>query len=572
MVKKSQLSVKNTNETAVKNVSLENLIPEGYKLAEDCEATKLVELLGAGETATLTAIYIIADVPTTSATPSSPATGDSSNIMPALSLLFIAAICVLILAASKNKKGRTFLSLFVCAAMIGTTLTALPIQANAAEPERKTMTMETTIKVEHTELALKALVSYEMAAENYGAIKGAVANADDRTQVIPNAKIEVYDNETMSLIGTVYTDASGQYVIAVADGSYLIKISADGYIPFETLETVTNHQEIFVETYLMVPGGTSVDENGVIGGYITNSVTGVAIPEAKLTIRKGWNQTDGSALTSITTDENGYYQAELPLGNYTILMEKSNYITNHINVAVTSGSHFDKHGTMAPTEGSGIPTGELRIVLTWGEQPYDLDSHLRGTFADETWPFHIFFSQKSYIHDGLEQASLDIDDTTSYGPETITIYNMNPSGTYSYYVHDYTNKSAIDSTALASSNAQVRVYIGNELIATYHVPASGVGNVWHVFDFDAQTRRIIPVNSFSTQTSAGSVGSNTTAPVQAADPEAREEETSENEEPSTTASEEDTMLPGGDESETVATSEEENGNRNEEESTQFGAA
>ncbi|MFQ9889913.1 MAG: hypothetical protein ACLRWM_05820 [Streptococcus sp.] len=38
------LTVTNTNDTAVSNVSLENLIPEGYKLADGSEAPNRLSL------------------------------------------------------------------------------------------------------------------------------------------------------------------------------------------------------------------------------------------------------------------------------------------------------------------------------------------------------------------------------------------------------------------------------------------------------------------------------------------------------------------------------------------------
>ena len=52
------LTVTNTNDTAVSNVSLENLIPDGYKLADGSEAAKQVESLGAGETVSMTVTYV----------------------------------------------------------------------------------------------------------------------------------------------------------------------------------------------------------------------------------------------------------------------------------------------------------------------------------------------------------------------------------------------------------------------------------------------------------------------------------------------------------------------------------
>ena len=76
---------------------------------------------------------------------------------------------------------------------------------------------------------------------------------------------------------------------------------------------------------------------------------------------------------------------------------------------------------------------------------------------------------------------------------------MNSSGTYSYYVHDYSNRYDSDSTELSNSGAIARVYSGNTLLATFNVPTNKVGTVWHVFDYDASTDTIKPVNDFYSQ-------------------------------------------------------------------------
>ena len=83
---------------------------------------------------------------------------------------------------------------------------------------------------------------------------------------------------------------------------------------------------------------------------------------------------------------------------------------------------------------------------------------------------------------------------------------MNQSGTYSFYVHDFTNRAELDSHALANSGAKVEVYLGTKRIETYHVPASGVGNVWHVFDFDGATKTIKSVNTLEYQNDPYTIG------------------------------------------------------------------
>lgn len=115
----------------------------------------------------------------------------------------------------------------------------------------------------------------------------------------------------------------------------------------------------------------------------------------------------------------------------------------------------------------------LRVVLTWGSSPSDLDSHL-------SYPAnHVF-----YVNKQGRDANLDVDDTDSYGPETITIEQKHNGERYVYAVHDYSNHSSKTSKALANSNARVQVYVGQTLIRTYTVKPDKTASSWVVFGID----------------------------------------------------------------------------------------
>lgn len=115
----------------------------------------------------------------------------------------------------------------------------------------------------------------------------------------------------------------------------------------------------------------------------------------------------------------------------------------------------------------------LRVVLTWGRTPADLDSHL-------TYPAnHVF-----YVNKQGRDANLDVDDTDSYGPETITIEQKHNGERYVYAVHDYTNRNSKTSTALGYSSARVQVYVGQTLIRTYNVKPDQTASSWVVFGID----------------------------------------------------------------------------------------
>lgn len=112
----------------------------------------------------------------------------------------------------------------------------------------------------------------------------------------------------------------------------------------------------------------------------------------------------------------------------------------------------------------------MRVVLSWGHTPPDLDSHT-------VYPGnHIYFRNQQG-----NDANLDVDDTDSYGPETITLQKKHFGETYVYAVHDFSNRASQLSHALSASQAKVFVYIGQSLVRTYYVPTNQPGNLWTVF-------------------------------------------------------------------------------------------
>ena len=339
----------------------------------------------------------------------------------------------------------------------------------------------------------------ECTFENGGTIRGVVANADNRSQFIKEAKIDIENSDDFENERTTTTDENGRYTAHVPGGNHIIRISADGYLPFDCYQTVDEKMTIDLETFLMIEGSIGSDEKGIIAGQIINSVNGHALNDVVLEIRKGWNNSFGEIVKSVQTHYDGRYQTELPIGNYTIMMKKDGYVTDCLNVAVTKLGNSNLDGTMVPDGSTEQLTGDLRIVLTWDEKPRDLDSHLWGPDGNGG-EFHTYFSNKNYsLNAGELMASLDYDVLFGYGPETTTIYKMNDEVLYSFYVYDFTNRYEQSSTELANSGAQVKLFMGNQLFRTINVPSFGVGSVCHVFNYDAKTNSIIIVNEFSTQ-------------------------------------------------------------------------
>lgn len=124
------------------------------------------------------------------------------------------------------------------------------------------------------------------------------------------------------------------------------------------------------------------------------------------------------------------------------------------------------------------------ITLTWGQSPSDLDSHLSipaSTTGGSNG--HVYYGSKGSMS-SYPYANLDTDDVSSYGPEVVTIFRKY-TGTYKYWIHDYTNRYSETGFA-ANSGAKISLVIGGSLY-TFNVPSgnASAADSWYVFDLVA---------------------------------------------------------------------------------------
>lgn len=307
-----------------------------------------------------------------------------------------------------------------------------------------------------------------------GMLSGKVCEAADRTTPIENALVEVFQNGQP--VVSVRTDSQGQYALTLRDNSYQIKISADGYLSFFANASVQPDSNTYLESFLMVQG-----EEGDIGtafGYLNNALTGQGVTGATLTIRKNWSNTDGEIVLTTTTGVGGSYTVTLPIGNYTVSAEKDGFISTSFNIVVQGNNDYQQNAVISPVVES---LDQVTIALRWGENPRDLDSHIVGTLSNG-YMFHVYFSNRDAYDGNVHVANLDVDDVSSYGPEHITL-NPTTSEPYYYYVYHYAGYGS-----LATSEAQVTIYMGSEEVARFNVPVdqgdfqNGYWNVFAIVD------------------------------------------------------------------------------------------
>jgi Carboxypeptidase regulatory-like domain len=281
--------------------------------------------------------------------------------------------------------------------------------------------------------------------------------------------------------GTMLVDENGNPFLTTtaADGSFVFNCVGHGFVQVWTLADPSqiNHTNV-----IGPPGWTTVTITiqqptcGNLVGKVIDAGTQAPIPGATVT-ESGGQQT--------TTDANGEFRfvCVRPAGQQTVFATAPGYQPGYApGVVPTAG---DSAAVIIKL--TRVTAMEIQIRLDWGTQPSDLDSHLSG--PDQAGGrFHCFFVDKTPV----PYVTLDVDDVTAFGPETITIRRAPPTaagqfvaGDYHYWVHNYTT------TTFAGSMASVSIAAADSLgaltqIAHYDVvAATGDPNddLWHVVDF-----------------------------------------------------------------------------------------
>ncbi|MBU4352895.1 MAG: carboxypeptidase regulatory-like domain-containing protein [Nanoarchaeota archaeon] len=223
------------------------------------------------------------------------------------------------------------------------------------------------------------------------------------------------------------------------------------------------------------PSNLVIEEN-------SGSISGKVLDALSLGIHMAQVEIVDLDLSTTTSSDGSYSFTSIPPGTYGIVAYKIGYNPSaQTNVRVFSGQET---AALSIVLSSIVASNEYRIVLTWGENPRDLDSHLWIPNGE-----HCYYSNKT-----VSGANLDVDDTSSYGPETITITEVS-SGTYTYAVKHYNGSGKI-----TTSGATVKIYTDSGNIRTYEVDLNAscgdIGWYWTVFELNGNFGIITTINTF----------------------------------------------------------------------------
>lgn len=309
----------------------------------------------------------------------------------------------------------------------------------------------------------------EPAASDAVNISGQILNVTD---IGVRGAVVTFMSGTQDFSAT--TDDDGNYTISgINEGSYSVSVTAAGY-------TTTSSSNITVSS-----GSTHNFDllgSASVTGKVLNSQTGQGVANAEVTFYSTDSKSNDDFVYVVfklySNAEGIYHLGELPEGFFNVRMSSPGFNDNSMmNVELNSGDNNIGESTLVEQ----VAEGNVRIVLSWGAFPYDLDSHFTGPTTSGS-RFHVYYSNEN-VSDGTE-AFLDVDDTESYGPETITI-SQYVSGVYRFSVHNYDNDGVDGGQEIYDSPAKVEIFDSNGLIKAFNPKAfqAGSGNTWRVFEF-----------------------------------------------------------------------------------------
>ena len=321
-------------------------------------------------------------------------------------------------------------------------------------------------------------------------VKGTVKNYMTSSPVF-GASVSLYD-ESGNLKQITQTDATGSYTLGSNTGNPKIRVVAHGYKPSNQVLTVP--QDIANQNppiYYAPTTWLSVysSETGDVGGIVVDATNLNPISGVTIELKPGENDSSREITQQVISESDGSFNfTSIPSGTYTAYFSKTGFINDFLVLSVLGGESTS--GFIMNLSPNIHTTSGYRVVLTWGEDPSDLDSHLFTPEINGT-RYHIYFSYKGDLLNP-PYVNLDVDCVTSYGPETTTIVNTVP-GDYYYSVHHYSGSGSLTTT----SNATISLYGVDGFIRSWTVPSTGDGIWWNVFSFNGETGKITNINTIS---------------------------------------------------------------------------
>ncbi|MFT4027299.1 MAG: hypothetical protein QM676_10925, partial [Novosphingobium sp.] len=146
----------------------------------------------------------------------------------------------------------------------------------------------------------------------------------------------------------------------------------------------------------------------------------------------------------------------------------------------------------------------FNVILTWGQNAYDLDLHMTGPLGEGiNERFHIYYAAPGDLT-AQPYAALIQDCVCNAGSEVILTSALNRGGVYRVSAFNYGDQSAASTNLSNASSAQIQIVrggttqsvgngttiVGGTTILTTTVPVGQPGNTWVAVELDPANGRI----------------------------------------------------------------------------------
>ncbi|TGN19378.1 SdrD B-like domain-containing protein [Leptospira idonii] len=287
---------------------------------------------------------------------------------------------------------------------------------------------------------------------------------------------------------TSFTNATQYTIFNINAGRWKVRFVASGYKTVEGIVDIQADATTNFDIITFVPG---TQTPGAISGRALSALYNTGVCDLTARIRPGVNVKSGSyaidgagaTIAAVKTATDGSYAIpNVPPGNYTLEVSGSGksgncsstveaYSTTYRTVvAAGSETPANQNILVSPVLGDS----EMRVVLSWGAKPRDLDSHLQYSATNSG--DRIVWNRKAPL--GAGNGELDYDITTGYGPETISLKGSIWSQAVRYYsIYNWSGEAN-----MGVSGATVRVFKGSiGEVRNYAISPSHSNRWWKLF-------------------------------------------------------------------------------------------
>ena len=154
---------------------------------------------------------------------------------------------------------------------------------------------------------------------NRNAVFG-IVQTSTTNQPIEDVTVElnrVINNTTTEMIGTVHTNAQGQYLFAdLVNGTYFITVSKPGFLANESAQVAVTDRDFAPINIILLEDPDA--NTGTISGIITDSSSGQALANATVALYSITNGIESIIDITKTTTGGLYLFGDLPPGTYRV--------------------------------------------------------------------------------------------------------------------------------------------------------------------------------------------------------------------------------------------------------------